>query len=86
VAKHKAAKRTKRESVGADQIMNAIVAQLEIAAEIERELKKLAKVYQLEAKLTVAKYYGLTLAQVDLPFVEWRSLRDRYEQETGKKL
>lgn len=53
---------------------------------LQAEIKQMSMTYQRSAKEIVARYYGLTFAQVDLPYPEWAALREKYEKETGNTL
>jgi hypothetical protein len=50
---------------------------------LKAELLRRCMIYQYEAKQTVAKHFSLTFEKVDLPYLEWVKLRERYTQETG---
>lgn len=64
----------------------AIVAELEVVAAGERELKRRSMVYQLDAKEVVAAFYGKPIEEVNLPFQEWMALRAKYERDSGLSL
>jgi hypothetical protein len=55
-------------------------------AEIQAAFKRRAMGYQVDAKETVAAYYGLSWDEVNLPYQQWAELRERYERESGKRL
>jgi hypothetical protein len=63
-----------------------IETELALIGEMQAAQKRVAMVYQYDAKMTVAAYYGLTLDDVNLPFPEWAALRDKYETDSGEKL
>lgn len=44
--------------------------------------KQLAMTYQRDLKCEVAQHYGLKFSQVNLPYEQWREIRDRYLAET----
>lgn len=67
-------------------IADALTRILQKLAEAQAHRKYLAMVYQFDAKIEVAAHYGLTLKDVDLPFDEWKALREKYERETGRSL
>ncbi len=55
-------------------------------AMLQAKIKQTAMTYQRLAKEVVAKHYGLPFADVDLRFLDWMKLRERYERETGRPL
>jgi hypothetical protein len=53
---------------------------------LQAAVKSFSMVYQGRLKLIVADHYGLSFAEVNLPFAEWMALRHKYELETGNRL
>jgi|JI10StandDraft_1071094.scaffolds.fasta_scaffold31909_11 hypothetical protein len=54
------------------------------AAALKQVLKERSMIYQHDEKLRVARHYGLTFEQVNLPYAEWAALRDKYHTEVEK--
>lgn len=67
-------------------LMDRIENHAAVIGEMQRQVKLCGKVYQYEAKVTVADYYGLEFDEVNLPFTEWMELRRRYTRDTGLEL
>lgn len=63
--------------------LSEMVRTLEEVSAMKAELKRRCMIYQHDAKMRVAKHYGLTFEQVDLPFREWMEMRQRFRDETG---
>jgi hypothetical protein len=61
-----------------------MIRELEAIAVLQAAIKKTAMVFNYEAKLRVAAYYGLTFEQVDLPYAEWAALHERYTRERSE--
>ncbi len=58
---------------------------LEALAAAQDNLRARSMIYQADLKATVAAHYGLSFAEVDLPYAEWAALRDRYLADTSKE-
>ena len=63
--------------------MNQLRLDCEEVASLQALLKDCCRIYQFDAKQTVAKYYGLPFGEVDLPYLEWSALRERYQRDSG---
>lgn len=60
-----------------------LIGVLDEVSAMKAELKRRCMIYQYGAKMAVAKHYGMTFDQVNLPFREWMDLRQRFRDETG---
>jgi hypothetical protein len=58
--------------------MARIDRELEMIGRLQRKLKGQAMYYQYDLKMEVCKALGLTFKQVDLPYVQWAEIRDKY--------
>lgn len=63
-----------------------MIKELEEIARLQEIVKSRSMIYQCTAKEIVASFYNIPLNEVDLPFDQWMSLREKYEQESGKRL
>jgi hypothetical protein len=61
--------------------LEQLVRDLETVNEMKDELKRRSMIYQYDEKLVVARHFGLSFAEVDLPYVEWKVLREQYHAE-----
>lgn len=56
-------------------------AHLEALAAAQNNLRAHSMIYQADLKAAVAAHYGLSFAEVDLPYAQWAALRDRYNAD-----
>jgi hypothetical protein len=61
-----------------DEVMNRIINELEETEAIKRVIKEQSMTYQYSLKIEVSKTLGLTFDQVDLPYEQWKEIRDKY--------
>lgn len=77
-------KRTKTERAAKPVTPARMRRLLQLTAEasaLKQRLKECAMIYQYDEKVRVAKYYGLTFEQVNLPFNEWVVLQKKYHAD-----
>ncbi len=60
-----------------------LLQQLGEVAALRKLLKERTMIYQYEAKVRVARHFGLEFAEVNVAYVDWAKLRERYRAETG---
>lgn len=57
-----------------------------VACDVLREaIRRGSMIYQYDLKIEVARHYGLTWEEVDLPYAEWEALRDKYLKERNEQ-
>ena len=58
--------------------MERLIKELESIAQLQSAIKAQSMIFQYDLKAEVAKFYGLTVQDVDLPYQDWCRLQDQY--------